>query len=251
MSQHGISYTLICKKLFHNEHAAVRFPSVAEKIRFAKLIQNLEPEVDNVIGFIDGLSLSTMCNSGLKEQSLFYNGYHHDTRVNNVFAFSPEGKIIYACFNFPGGWHDTAVATHLINEVVDRIGDYAFCVDSGFPRSGRLFEKFVGPMSRRQMKKMPPQLRTMLKRKQDIYVSLRQASEWGMRSLQATFGRLKVKLSTDSSLRHDILLSIILLHNFRTHHVGLNRIATVFNPLYGHYYNTEGYDRISAYYNIE
>jgi hypothetical protein len=49
-----------------------------------------------------------------------------------------------------------------------------------------------------------------------ITYSLRQASEWGMRSLQGTFPRLKNRLPTDAKKRHDIIYSIILIHNFRT-----------------------------------
>jgi hypothetical protein len=42
---------------------------------------------------------------------------------------------------------------------------------------------------------------------------------------------------------------VVLLHNFRTHYVGLNQIATVFNPLYEQYVNIENYDRIARYYD--
>ena len=48
--------------------------------------------------------------------------------------------------------------------------------------------------------------------------------------------------------RHQLILSIILTHNFRTHEVGLNQIATVFNPEYDQIMNIEGYDRIARYF---
>jgi hypothetical protein len=79
-------------------------------------------------------------------------------------------------------------------------------------------------------------------------VSLRQAAEWGMRALQGTFCRLKSRLMSDVDVRHDTILSCILLHNFRTHEVGLNQIATVFNPEYEQFIIIEGYDRISNYF---
>ena len=46
-----------------------------------------------------------------------------------------------------------------------------------------------------------------------------------------------------------ILTLNILLHNFRTAVVGLNQIATVFNPEYDAYINVRNYDRIADYYD--
>jgi len=69
-----------------------------------------------------------------------------------------------------------------------------------------------------------------------------------MRALQGTFCRLKSRLMSDVDVRHDTILSCILLHNFRTHEVGLNQIAIVFNPEYEQFINIEGYDRISNYF---
>jgi hypothetical protein len=78
--------------------------------------------------------------------------------------------------------------------------------------------------------------------------SMRQCSEWGMRALQGTFSRLKARLGSNKKKRGKIIHSIILLHNFRTYYVGLNQIATVFNPHYEQYVNLENYDRIRNYF---
>ena len=37
-------------------------------------------------------------------QNAAYNGYNHDTSCNNVFAFSPEGKIKFSAYNYPGSY---------------------------------------------------------------------------------------------------------------------------------------------------
>ena len=81
-----------------------------------------------------------------------------------------------------------------------------------------------------------------------MYVSLRQSSEWGMRALQGTFVRMKSRLTLNKRKRKLILTVIILLHNFRTHDVGLNQIATVFNVEYDSYVNIRNYDLIAQYY---
>ena len=78
--------------------------------RFALMIQNREPTIDDVIGFLDGVALHCQCSDDPQAQGEFYNGYHGDTMVNNIFLFSPEGKIIYGVFNAPGSWHDSHVA---------------------------------------------------------------------------------------------------------------------------------------------
>ncbi len=61
----------------------------------------------------------------------------------------------------------------------------------------------------------------------NVYISLRQASEWGMRGLQGTF---------------------ILVTNFRMELVGHSQISEVFGPEYERVLNINGYDRIRQYY---
>ena len=85
-------------------------------------------------------------------------------------------------------------------------------------------------------------------RKHETFVSLRQASEWGMRALRGTFCRLKSRLTSDKMKRKEIIFSIVLLHNFRTEEVGPNQIATAFNPEYEQLINLENYDRIGRYF---
>ena len=167
---------------------------------------------------------------------------------NNVLAFSSHGKIFYAAINYPGSWHDSQVVQGLISIVLQAIGIYQLCVDKGFPRSGDLFDKFVGPLSKKTKKNLAPINRDAIIARHDIYVSLRQASEWYMRSLQGTLCRLKLRLTSNKKKRHNIILSIILLHNFRLEKVGLNQIATVFNPEYEQCINLYGYDRFRRYF---
>ena len=117
-------------------------------------------------------------------QSTDYNGYHHDTHCNNVFLFGPDGKIYYGALNYPGSWHDAQVCQLLIALVLLLLGMYKVCVDQGFPRSGELYEKFIGPISKKSLKNLSPILKDILIKRSNTYVSLRQSSEWGMRSLQ-------------------------------------------------------------------
>lgn len=121
-------------------------------------------------------------------------------------------------------------------------------VDQGFPRSGEAFDVFVGPYSEKTVEKLSPLLREHLLMIASVYISLRQAAEWGMRSLQGSFPRLKARLLADAKKRRRIILSIALVHNFRTELVGLKQIATVFDPEYQQFVSIEGYDRIRRYF---
>ena len=73
------------------------------------MVQLREPEVDNIIGFMDGVSFQSECTDERIEQNAFYCGYGCDTTVNNVFAFGPDGKVFFAAINFPGSWTDGAL----------------------------------------------------------------------------------------------------------------------------------------------
>jgi hypothetical protein len=234
----------VIEKLRNNEHAEIRFPNQEKMRELAELVRLREPLVEDVIGFTDGLSIHVECD--INNNNAYFNKYHQDTMVNNVFCFSSEGKVIHACINYLGGMHDAMVAVDIVQVVLDNIGK--ICVDQGFPRSGALYDKFVGPMSKARRRSIAQNLRNWVYTLHNIYVSLRQASEWGMRALQGSFSRLKSRLTSNTEIRGEIILSIILLHNFRTSLVGLNQIATVFNEHYEQYINIEGYDRIARYY---
>jgi hypothetical protein len=82
----------------------------------------------------------------------------------------------------------------------------------------------------------------------NIIVSIRQAAEWGMRALQASFRRLNVPLPSNKHKRKLIVLSSIYLHNFRVALMGINQINMVFNPHYTECMLHANYDRIANYY---
>ena len=76
--------TRVIEALRSHPVAMIKFPNLEEITRY------VEPSVRIVIGFIDGLSLPTQCSSDEDEQNAFYNGYYHDTAVNNILLFSPH-----------------------------------------------------------------------------------------------------------------------------------------------------------------
>lgn len=64
-------------------------------------------------------------------------------------------------------------------------------------------------------------------------LSYRQTAEWGNRSLQGSFGRLRVPLPIDNSHRRaDLLETTMRSYNLRARRVGLNQICTVYMPIW-------------------
>jgi hypothetical protein len=237
-------------KIMRNDtRSRVRYPKTDDEFQeMTALVNRREPSARNVFSFTDGLSLKTECNPEPLVQNAYYSGYHSDTMVNNVFMFSPMGKILLAIVNFPGSWPDSSLL-NTAKETVLSNPDYSSCVDCGFKRTREYLGIFVGPYSAKQVTKLSPILKEALLARAEIMVSLRQSSEWGMRGLQGTFPRLKARLMSDSKVRGRLLMSIVYLHNFRVQTVGLNQICTVFNINYENHINICGYDRIRRYYD--
>ncbi len=109
------------------------------------------------------------------------------------------------------------------------------CVDQGFPRSGDATQILVGPITPKQAFRLAENLHPYLLCLSNVYISLRQASEWGMRGLQGSIPRCKKRLPRSPEKRKLVIPSIVLVHNFRTEIVGLNQIKTVFDPEYERY----------------
>ena len=236
------------KRLRYHPVARIKFPDEQKMRGFADMISLREPSISNVIGFMDGLGLVTEMTSERIQQNAYYCGYDCDTMVNNVLIFGPDGKVFFCAINYPGSWSDGTLTARFFTHIKERIGDYKICVDQGFPRSGDATGILVGPIPERSARRLHSAVRDNLIRLSNVYTSLRQASEWGMRGLQGTFPRCKKRLPSDSEKRRRVIESIILVHNFRTEIVGKNQISNVFLPEYERVINIHGYDRIRQYY---
>jgi hypothetical protein len=68
------------------------------------------------------------------------------------------------------------------------------CIDQGFPRSGDAAGILVSPISKKKAQTPVLNLHPYLLKISNVYMSLWQASEWGIRSLQGTFPRCKKRL---------------------------------------------------------
>jgi hypothetical protein len=178
------------------------------------MVQVREPLVDDIIGFMDGVSFPAECTDNCIAQNAMYCGYDCDTMVNNVFAYGPDGKVFFAAINFPDSWADRSLTLRFLHQMKRRMASYKICVDQGFPHSGDAYGTFVGPITKKATRCLHHDVRNYLLLISNVHTSLRQASEWGMRGLQGTFPRCKKRLPSDPALRCLVIEAIVLIHNF-------------------------------------
>jgi hypothetical protein len=134
----------------------IKFPSSQKMQMFAEMINNREPAVDDVIGFMDGVSLESECTSDRVTQNTFYSGYDCDTMVNNVFAYRPDGTVFFTVINFPGSWADGSLTAQFLPSMCQRISRYKNCVNQGFPRCCNAFNILVVPTNEHSMRRLHP-----------------------------------------------------------------------------------------------
>ena len=91
----------VLRKLQNHPFAQVRFPDEHEMREYADMVQLQEPEVDDIIGFMDSVLFCMNAQmSGLSRT--FFCIYDCDTTVNNVFAFGLDGKVFFLPLMFLG-----------------------------------------------------------------------------------------------------------------------------------------------------
>ena len=81
---------------------------------YAAMVQMGEPLVDDIIGFMDGVSFPAECTDDHIAQNAMYCGYNCDTMVNKVFAYGPDGKVFFAAIIFPGSWADGSLTSRFL-----------------------------------------------------------------------------------------------------------------------------------------
>ncbi len=136
---------LMCKKLVNDVDCRVEWPSFQQQRDLYQLILQREPTLHvEAFGFIDGCSFPCSTHSSVDEQNAYYNGWKSGTFVNNVFVFSPEGRIIFASINAPGSWHDAALCGDLFSILLNNqltLESMGVIADTAFPRTGPLNAK--------------------------------------------------------------------------------------------------------------
>ncbi len=220
----------LIKALFYHPAAKVELPTPEEIQAYEQAISFKYPLLPNVWGAMDGLKLTMEMSGDADEQNRFYNGWTHDHYVTNLFLFSPDGKIRACYINAPGVLHDSTLANWgTLYDNIDRLFEETgsrVVVDSAFAKHNK---QSMVKSNRTNVNQdgeylQPPSVNNQA-------TSVRQFSEWGMRGFQGSFPRSKDRLHYElEGERKIILMTFVLLYNFRASRVGLNQIRTVYFP---------------------
>ncbi|KAF9480326.1 hypothetical protein BDN70DRAFT_832907 [Pholiota conissans] len=225
---------ILLKTLRKMPDASIHWPgSLEEFSRNSELICYRHPRLSGAFASIDGLNLPTQTSNDPDIENATYNGWLSEHYISSVIVFSPEGIILDANFNAPGSWHDSRVAQPIYEKLHSKTPDGFYLVaDTAFPRGTQDIEgRIIAPIKTGQ------RFRGTLKEIEERFefdrelLSYRQTAEWGMRSIQGSFGRLRLPLPIeDSNLRANLLEVCFRLHNLRTRKVGRNQIQKVYMP---------------------
>ena len=71
----------VVRALKAHPDAKVQFPDELTMLNFATMVQRREPSVDDVIAFLDGVSIHIQCSDDSNAQAEYYNGYQGDTMI--------------------------------------------------------------------------------------------------------------------------------------------------------------------------
>ena len=138
-----------------------------------------------------------------------------------------SGEIIACNLNAPGSWHNSRVARPIYEKLRSQTPDgYYLVTDTAFPRgtdqiAGRIRAPMKDgthlPLDRLEQERLLQEDRQLL--------SYRQTVEWGMCTIQGTFGRLCVPLQIAyHEVWGDLLETCACLFNLRAQDVGINQI---------------------------
>ena len=233
--------------------AAIRWPRTDGEFKdLNNLVIVRHPLLVGAFGGIDGLNLPTETSDNPDIENATYNGWLSEHFISSVLAFSSEGTLWYMLIfiqlltrqkisgviidvntNAPGSWHDSRVAQPMYEKLLTKTPDGFYLVaDTAFPRGSLdIAGRIEAPIKHGET------FRGTVRAIDDRFdfdqqlLSYRQTAEWGMRSIQGSFGRLRLPLPiNDEDFRIELLESVFRLHNLRTRRIGYNQIRTVYMP---------------------
>jgi hypothetical protein len=210
--------------LQHVPQAKVTLPTGEEISDYVQAINNKYPVLTDVWAACDGLKLKIQASGNYLKQNHYYNGWTHGHYVNSVLLFAPDGKIRGCTLNCPGSWHDSTMADYGVYEKMERMyleHGAKVVVDSAFGVGNREYliksaqqDPIGGPAG------------VAVNR---AATSVRQLSEWGMRTIQAQFPRLNDALDYEEDGERKVILQLmVLLYNYQCVEIGINQILNSF-----------------------
>jgi hypothetical protein len=203
------------------------------------MIEDRFGELRGAFGFLDGCRWEIQSCRDPQIQNAYYNGWTSSHNIANLFAFAPDGCIIYSVLNCPGSWNDARLARDGgLYDVLSQVNDDEFLIaDSIFPSSAESEHLMGGQKIRRPPRENELQLPSTPEEVHFLWalVAARQSAEWGVASLNRSFPRIRSPwrwTPLDDLHRHrrkNTIETMVHLHNFRTRRMGRNQIRTVWD----------------------
>ncbi|ETI43039.1 hypothetical protein F443_11933 [Phytophthora nicotianae P1569] len=213
--------------------ARIAWPSPSRQVGLARLVEAREPLLKTTFGFIDGKNLRVMQPSNADLQNAMYNGWLHAVFVTGTICFAADGCIIWSRHNCAGSWNDADTSLGFRTKLLDP----TFCPDprmnvvsdSAFPCSTEMTGRILTPLKEGGIERIQPGLRSAARTLHNAIISVRQAAEWGMGSIQKVYSRLNLPLPYDPELRGLRINNMFRIVNYRVRTVGISQIRTTFS----------------------
>ncbi|KAG9081179.1 hypothetical protein FRC06_005750, partial [Ceratobasidium sp. 370] len=215
----------------------ISWPTPVEMGEFSDLIKRRHPSICGAFGFMDGLNLPVGTSSDPQEEEATYNGWLHSHRISNIFVFSPDGCVIACKLNAPGSWHDVRIAREVYSKLINSTpAGYFLFADTAFHNNSAVLDgKIRTPLKQGCWLPADQHERRRAIEESNNLTHARQAAEWGMRSLQGVFARLRLPLDINNPEgRQTLLEACVRLHNLRTRCIGINEIRVLLLNTRGH-----------------
>ena len=220
--------TASCRVVQDIPEAAIKWPSVEEIAHLSTAIENRCPSLRGSFAFMDGFHSPIAASTIQAEQNPYWSGWKHMAVCTSVIVTTTDGLIRFAACNFPGTWHDSSIVRPLLTAIAS---NPAMCpdgnsilADSAFAQRGAMAQKILVPLTRPKYREASEQQRQQHK---DV-VSIRQGAEWAVRDVKGTYKRLRSVMPSNSAKRLQIFQLSLHLHNFRTVHLGLSQVRSVY-----------------------
>ncbi|KAG3175511.1 hypothetical protein PC128_g17703 [Phytophthora cactorum] len=139
-------------------------------------------------------------------RNAMYNGWLHAGFVTGTICFAADGCIIWSKLKCRGSRNGSNTSLGFRNKLLHP----SYCPDqlmnvvsdSAFPCSTAMTGRILTPLKGGHIERILPSLRSYARTLHNAITSVRQAAEWGMRSVQKVYSRLNLPLSRNPWRAH-------------------------------------------------
>jgi hypothetical protein len=212
--------------------SAIKWPTAAEQVEWALLVERKNTLIKGRWGFIDGKNYKVQKPSSAELQNAMYNGWLHATLITGVLCFGATGLLVWGKHNFVGSWNDGDMSRPFQEKICRddiNVDGHGVLSDSAFPVSGDCFTRIMTPLKENdELRIADPVAQRMALRVSAAITSMRQPAEWGMGAVEKVYRRLLVPLPYDKAVRGRRLRTLYKLYNFRVRTTGISQIKNYF-----------------------